>query len=256
MKRELSINEVEQQGPNEPIWVINTSGDHPRTKQIGELILSVPIPNSPTEHIKLPATWLPFNLTKRITRRYLIDTPLLRRYADDKLIKFITKEYAEILSNYEGAEEERAEIAAREAQITKASSARSLEDAPVKVLMGSEARNANEAKTFAEFAEDDLPQKRAPDVSDDYISSKVTIKQAPASAGTASTAATAVSPEFNSWMQSVANKNDVQTLNSLRTMGKQFKRKEIEFWVASGAIANKPKTLESVKRTLSRVKAK
>lgn len=254
MKRELTINEIEQQGPNEPIWVINTSGDHPRTKQIGELILSVPIPNAPTEHIKLPASWLPYCLTKRIPRRHLIETPLLRRYADDKLIKFITAEYAEILSNYEGADEERSDLANREAQKVKASSARSLEDAPVKVLMGSEARNANDAKTFGEFAEEELPQKRAPEVSDAYISSKVTIKQT--GPATPITAAIGVSPEFNSWMQSVANKNDVQTLNSLRTMGKQFKRKEIEFWVNSGAIASKPKTLASVQRTLARVKAK
>lgn len=252
MKRELTINEIEQQGPNEPIWVINTSGDHPRTKQIGELILSVPIQGAPTEHLKLPATWLPFNLTNRIPRRHLLETPLLRRYADDKLIKFITPEYAEILSNYEGAEEERAEIAEREAQKVKASSARSLEDAPVKVLMGSEARNANDAKTFADYAEEELPQKRVPSVSDDYISSKVTIKQTPGA--TASTATIEVSPEFNSWMQSVANKNDVQTLNALRTMGKQFKRAEVEFWMKSGALVNKPKTLASVQRTLSRVK--
>jgi len=255
MKKELTINEVERQDPQEPIWVINTSGDHPRTKQIGELILAVPIPNAPAEHIKLPATWLPYCLTNRVPRRHLLETPLLRRYADDKLIKFITPEYAELLNNYEGADEERAEIAEREAKITQAASARSLEDAPVKVLMDGQ-RNASEAKTFAELAAEDVGRiKRAPDLSDDYIASRTgTIKQT--TAAHPSTDAAEVSSEFNSWMIGVANKNDVQTLNSLRTNGKRFKRKEIEFWVASGALANKPKTLESVRRTLNRVKTK
>ena len=253
MKKELTINEVERQDAQEPIWVINTSGDHPRTKQIGELILAVPIPNAPTEHIKLPATWLPYCLTNRVPRRHLIETPLLRRYADDKLIKFITKEYAELLSNYEGADEERADLAEREAQITAAGSSRTLEDAPVKVLMDGQ-RNANEAKSFAELAAEDAGrQKRAPELSDAYIASKTgTIQQA--STGQQPTAEFQVSSTFSSWMQGVANKSDVQTLNSLRTNGKHFKRKEIEFWVASGALASKPKTLESVQRTLNRVK--
>ncbi len=245
MKKELTINEIERQGPEEPIWVINTSGDHPRTRQIGELVLSVPIQGAPNENIKLPATWLPYNLTSRIPRRFLLDTPLLRRYADDKLLKFITAEYAEVLLNYEGAEEERQEIARREASINQAGSARTLEDAPVKVLMGNDAKNAKDARDFADFAEDGH-QKRAPEVSDDYLQSVERGVAAKASSEPQ------ISTLFNSWMQGVAGKSDLATLNSLRTHGRNFTRKEILYWVESGALRDKPQTLASVQRTLQR----
>lgn len=258
MKRELTIDEIERQGPNDPIWVINTTGDHPRTNgQTGELTLEIPIPGAPSEKLKLPASWLPVCLTNRVPRKHLLETPLLRRHADEKLLKFITAEYAAVLSNYEGADEERAEIAERQAQITRSSSARTLEDTPVKVLMQGE-KDPRAAKSFAELSEVEdgvVRNKRAPDIPDSYLSDDA--PAAPSSvahfqSGAPSTANPNFSSEFNSWVLAVSNKTDIETLNRLRLDGKRFKRAEVEQWAKSGALQNKPKTLASVQRTLSR----
>lgn len=262
MKRELTIDEIERQGPNDPIWVINTTGDHPRTNgQTGELTLEIPIQGAPSEKVKLPASWLPFCLTNRVPRKHLLETPLLRRHADEKLIKFITPEYARVLSTYEGADEERAEIAERQSQITRASSARTLEDTPVKVLMEGE-KDPRAAKTFAEHADMEegiTRNKRAPDIPDSYLSDDA--PEAPTSvasfqSGSATSANLNYSSEFNSWVLAVSSKTDIETLNRLRLDGKRFKRAEVESWAKSGALKNKPKTLASVQRTLSRTAGK
>lgn len=225
MKRELTLEEVEQQPENAPLWVINTSGDHDRTAQIGELILQVPIPDSPPEQIILHATWLPVNLTDRIPRKYLLSTTLLRRYRSEGLIRFITSEYAKVLNESSGAEEERKELDMRRSRISRASVAKTLENSPVQIRM-----NSDDDDTPV-VSQDDRARRRGtvPEVADPTP---------------------VFSQQYETWKVDSTKLNDVQTLNSLRSRGRTFTRDELKDLVDSGALAGKPQTKASVLRNL------
>lgn len=233
MKRELTIEEVERQPDNAPMWVINKSGEHELTKQIGELVLQIPIPDQAPEQIVLPATWLPVNLTERVPRKHLISTTILRRYYGEGLIMFITPEYAKLLNEHEGAEEEREALRMRRSMINKASSAKTLENTPGTIMMDGK---GGDVDVFV--AEEGMRRGRIPDIDVDTEPS-----------------VSRFSAEYEMWKVDVSRLNDIQTLNSLRTRGRSFTRAELIDLVET-SLSNKPKTRDSVLRNLNRRRAK
>lgn len=243
IKRYYTIEEIESQPSRAPIWVINTSGEHPRTKQIAELILQVPIPDSQPEQVLLQATWLPVNLTQRIPRKFLLATPLLRRYEADRLIRFITPEYAELLNNYDGADEERKSLADRATEIENASTARAFEDGPVKYLSGTQ-RIGDIVMAGDEGTGEKPRNGRVPHIPDSAFKTQVE----------AANSTDDLSQEYRNWFSELEGQTDVAVLNSLRSRGRNFTRKELIHLSTSSEIESLPKTKATVLRNLSRGK--
>lgn len=268
MKRELTLDEIEGQAANAPIWVINSSADNKSTRGItGEVVLYIPIPDSQPEEVVLPATWLPFNLTDRVPRRHLLATPVLRRYAQAKLVKFITPEYANRLLKTDGADEERIQIETREASLSEAGTAKTLADTPVNALVGEAARNINPMTAAAMMAggrmnipgaqqeQSDTRRKVAPEIPDyDEEGDAAPVRASTHGLVTQSVGKlqAQISQPFKTWSVGIEQKSDVQVLNGLRTNGNKFTRADLEFLLASGKLTGKPKTIAAVSKALAK----
>lgn len=228
MKRTYTIEEIENQPDNAPLWVVNRSGEHEFVKQLGEIVLQIPIPDQNPEQIILPASWLPVNLTERVQRKHLVAATNLRRYYMEGLIMFVTPQYAQLLNDHEGAKEEREELRSRRSRIHAAATAKTLDETPVKIMMGDNMDSAVNVFSGNE------PSRRGklPVIEDPEIPE--------------------FSEAFSTWKVDASKLNDIQTLNSLRSKGRSFSRDELQDLVDSNALSSKPKTLASVRRNLAK----
>lgn len=134
----LPVSYFEKEGPKAtgPIWAINTA-DTSELKTAGEVVL--PIPKSSgvgdPDIVKVPQTWLPFELTSDVTRPRLLRASLFRKAVTKGLIGLIDEETAARLLRQEGAAEEQARLKAVREHIRTAGAARTIADSKSEISL-------------------------------------------------------------------------------------------------------------------------
>jgi hypothetical protein len=139
MSRIVTIEELEaDEKQSAPIWALNSSAES-RIRTAGEVHIGIPKTNgTKVDSLYLERTWLPVNLTEQIPREQLLKSSEFRNAIRAKLIKLITPEYAQLLNDQEGAQEERDRIEAHKQEVYDATAARSIQDTSTEVVAMSE----------------------------------------------------------------------------------------------------------------------
>lgn len=184
MKKYLTVSELEQGDARDPIWALNGSAQS-EIQQSGEVHVGIPKMNgTKIDPLLLLKTWLPQELTVQIPRAQLLAASEFRNAVNTGLIQPITPEYAEILRNREGAEEERAEMAARKQQTRNAMAARTITQSGAEILNTSDINDETKNEKKSEELDD----------------------------------------VFMTFASSLETKNDIEALNALRSRGKISRR--------------------------------
>lgn len=212
MKKFLSVSELEQEDQRRPIWALNGSAQS-EIGQAGEVHIGIPKVNGGTkiDALHLPQTWLPQCLTDSIPRSQLLASSEFRNAVQSKLLILITAEYAESISQQEGAEEERQLLLARKKEIREATAARSITQS------GAEIVNTTEISERA--AQESQVEKTD-----------------------------GLDPGFIMFANTMPMKADIEIINALRGRGK-ITRGEIKH--LTKLLSDKPKTVAFLKERLS-----
>lgn len=126
MIKYLSISELEEGKPTDPIWAINTSSTSD-VQAVGEVHISIPkINGSKIDPLHIPQTWLAIELTKVIPRAQLLAAAEFRMAIANNLIRVISAKSAEEINSQEGATEEMARLAELRKYIRSAGAARTV----------------------------------------------------------------------------------------------------------------------------------
>lgn len=131
--KELSIFEVEAQGPNEPLWVLNNS-KRSKVKDAGNIILGIPrMRGNGADPLVIEQTWLPRRINQKFTREQLLTSNEFRDAVFKKLIVLIDSKTAERLLAKSEAKREQSRLDAMEANVTAAGAARTIGMANVSI---------------------------------------------------------------------------------------------------------------------------
>lgn len=88
----ISLNDLMQQEPFEPVYVLNTTKGGDR----GEVFFTVPNSNGTKEdQVRIPNTYIPVCLTDQVTRKQLLDSSSFRRAVSLGAISLISADDAE-----------------------------------------------------------------------------------------------------------------------------------------------------------------
>lgn len=103
----LTIQQIEDLGKG-PLYVLNNTGNAPGTKS-GNVLLAIPrlTGNGNPIMLRIPATWLPIEVTSQIAYSQLVPTHEFRNAINNNWIIPISREYAEHLLSKPGAQEEK-----------------------------------------------------------------------------------------------------------------------------------------------------
>lgn len=103
----LTLDDLLQQGPHDPVWCINNT---PQTMsaRAGDLVIMVPKihGNGTPDKVLIPRTWLPYNLIRQVPRAQLLQSTEFLRALNEGLIIAVSSDYARYLESKEGAAEE------------------------------------------------------------------------------------------------------------------------------------------------------
>ncbi len=125
----LTLTQILNQDPALPVWALNNS-PMSTIERAGELTIPVPKPNgSGYNHLILPMTWLPIDLTSQIPRDQLLESVELRKALNEELLVLISEKDAQALMKEPGARAERKRLSDMRKQ-TQLNVSRSVTDAP------------------------------------------------------------------------------------------------------------------------------
>ena len=207
------------------VWVINKTNQNRRIKALGELHLTVFLENGQREPIKISPTWLPENIANQVPVKYLRDSVDLRKAYNNDLIGFVSPEYAEVLLNQNGSEEERERLDEMERQIDEAATAKTLSQTPVKIHM---------ADRTPGYEEDDAPTQGA------------SIKAANMGDHVDRPEEAGLDDDFRAWLRSTESLDEVAMLGALRMRG-HFSHKELLHMATRAHIRRMPKIIASIR---------
>ena len=148
----LTLTEVINQDSNAPIYAINNS---PMSviERAGELTIPVPKPNGAGyNHLFIPMTWLPVELTSQIPRDQLLQSVELRQALNDGLIGLISEKSANSLNSESGAKQERKRLNDLRKQ-TQLNVSRSMTDNQAEVITGAPAQATGFSDSFTNWVE-------------------------------------------------------------------------------------------------------
>jgi len=113
----LSIAQVASQDPNISIWAINNS-PMSSIERAGEITIPIPKPNGAGyNHLSIPMTWLPIELTSQIPRDQLLQSVELRHAINEELIGLISEKDASHLMGEPEARAERKRLREARSQV-------------------------------------------------------------------------------------------------------------------------------------------
>lgn len=187
----LTISDLERGNATDPIWALNGSASS-KVRQNGDVHVGIPKANgSKVDGLHLPQTWLPCCLTDVIPRKQLLDASEFRNAVGSGLIILITEDYAKVLLETEGAEEEKDRLNEREQQIKDATA---------------QTANHSEIVSVDELTDINNPNRVGP--------------------GPTAPDPNALSAQFTMFVNNLKDKTDIEALNLIRGRG-QFKKNEI-----------------------------
>ena len=118
----LTVQQAIEQDPKAPLFLINVSEESDLTDNLGGDVFLSARQDGDIIPIKVPKTWLPTEVTTLAPRDAILKSRFFLMAVNNSIVKIITKEYAEQLSNATGAEEERQRLHALDARMRAAAS--------------------------------------------------------------------------------------------------------------------------------------
>jgi hypothetical protein len=201
-----TIGEIEAEPTNKPLWALNGSAD---VIQPADIVIGIPKLNGArSDSLLIPMTWLPICITEQIPRAQLLQSSEFRKAVNSRTIRIISEEQAQALLNQEGAAEERERLEEQETRVKEA-------------LRGG-AVSSDQVSLIHDGGE--TPTERRP-------GAPLTLDE--------------LDPGFGIFFESLGGKDDVTTMNAIRTRGK-FQRRELQFML--GNLNDKPKSLEFLRK--------
>lgn len=192
MKKFLTITEIEQGDPKDPIWAINGSAQSD-IGVAGEVHVGVPkINGTKVDNLTLPQTWLAQCITEVIPKPQLLSSSEFRNAINSGLVILVTPAYAEMINNQEGAAEERAALNDRKRQIRDATAARSITQSGAEIVNSAEITDRQDA--------------------------------------TSEMKASALSDAFMTFVTSLTTKSDIEVMNALRSRARMTRR-EVKYLI-------------------------
>lgn len=192
MKKFLTITEIEQGDPKDPIWAINGSAQSD-IGVAGEVHVGVPkINGTKVDNLTLPQTWLAQCITEVIPKPQLLSSSEFRNAINSGLVILVTPAYAEMINNQEGAAEERAALNDRKRQIRDATAARSITQSGAEIVNSAEITDRNDAASEVK--------------------------------------ASALSDAFMTFVTSLTPKSDIEVMNALRSRARMTRR-EVKYLI-------------------------
>ena len=138
MSKYVNIAFLEKADPQDPVWALNGSSES-ELAQPGEVHVGIPkINGSKVDDLHLPQSWLPVCLTDQIPRPQLLASSEFRTAVTNRLVVLITAEFAEEISEQEGAEEERERLLELRRTVREATASRTIADSGAEVISTSE----------------------------------------------------------------------------------------------------------------------
>lgn len=224
--KQLSVADLEMQGPTEQIWALNSSAESV-IGSAGEVLLYIPrINGGQSDALFIPQTWLPVNLTSEISRTQLLASSEIRQAVNKNLITLISSDTAKRLMQQEGAKEERARLTAERNHIRSISGARTISDSKAEIVRSDGQSEDDEAERDEDF-----------------------VSVATLASGGVDNVEDGITPSFKMWTDKINGQSDGEALNALRSRSK-FTRKELRFIVKH--LENHPRTVAAITAKLGK----
>lgn len=138
----LTVSDLEQGDPKDPIWALNGSADS-EVGQPGEVHVGIPkINGSKIDDMHLPQTWLPTCLTDQIPRAQLLASSEFRNAVNNRLVTLVSPGFAKDILAQDGVEEERDRLLDAKRAVREATSARTIQQSGADVVSTSELQEA------------------------------------------------------------------------------------------------------------------
>lgn len=236
--KQLTLADLERQGRNspEPIWVLNTAAESV-LEYNGEVLMEIASPNGgKPARLKVEQTWLPQDITRQVPRARILQSIEFRSALNNKLIMLIDNATATKIRNQEGAAEEEQRLAQREREIRAAGAARTIADSGATIT--------NVTNPEANDDEDESGSTKT------IKGKRIDINDSVADAAKAGVEdiAPGVSVNFNAWVEQLAPKSDIITMNEIKSRRK-FTFEELQH-LSKGLDASKAKSRALVKKHL------
>jgi hypothetical protein len=147
MKKHLTIDELESDGSITQIWALNNSANS-SVGQPGDVHCPIPkINGTKLDPLTIPQSWLPNCLTNQVPRAQLLAASEFRNLVNSELVVLITKEYAQQISQQDGATEELERLAAMKRAVKVATQARTIAGSGAEIISTAEIDDVDAAPT-------------------------------------------------------------------------------------------------------------
>lgn len=152
IKKHLTLAELREQGPNEPIWVLNTTPDIPAIGQYADVILPIRNATGDPSRITVGVTWLPTELTAQVPRHEIVADANFLKYLRDGTLTLVTREWAENELSRKDAKIEQARLDDLDRSHQRAAEMMaSGEDGPTRAETGEAKPKPSKSKVSVEF---------------------------------------------------------------------------------------------------------
>lgn len=230
--KEITMSELEQTDKG-AVWVLN-SALRSEYEIEGEILVNVPSSQGRPDLVKIPQSWLPFEMTSKFPKSRILDSVEFRSAVGKGLITVISEADAHAMLRQEGAKEERARLKAQDAHIKAAGSVRSIADANVSITNPNELNRTNGVPVETHGGADQPSLARQIAASNGQALDENGLK-----------------PNFVTFFNKMKLQQDMDALNSYRNKGR-FSRRELR-WMRDNLPAH-PKTIKVIKSRLVELK--
>lgn len=234
----LTFDELEMQPSTAPIWVINTSHNVAAVAQhgdsMGEVLIQMTDQHGKPKRLHIEKTWLPKCVSRVFPRSLLLGSIEFRQAVMEGLITLISDKSARLLEASEGADDEREHLQREAAVLRQAGAARGI-SSEADIRTGDKDLDRQEAEVHSSRSSID-------DENTAEIFAQPTEDIAPG-----------ITPNFDAWVQRLAQMPEVRARNAIRTREK-FTMAELKY--LSKHISDKPKVHAIVKAAIERRRAK
>lgn len=180
-------------------------------REAADIVIAIPKLNGASiDQLTLQSTWLPICLTEQISRAQLLAASEFRKAVNRGLVILISEDDAKKIMEGDGADEETERLREHATRVRDAVASRGIHNDTVSILSGAELQ----AKTAEPAVE-----------------------------------ANEMDPGFIIFYDSLTLKNDIETMNAIRTRAK-FRRPEVQYMATH--LIEKPKSTELVRSMLTR----
>lgn len=231
--KHLSIADIEDPSyPSRSLWVLN-SGPSSVYELEGTILLSIPGTSGQqqAQALKIPATWLPIDLTMNFPKHRILESTDFRAAVKNELLTLIDDSTAKRILGQDGAKEEQKRLIAEARRIREAGAARKISESNVTITRADGVKDDEEENPVEIYGKDDQ----------DVNVARAALKGLDVDEN-------GLTPKFVMFAEKVKTETDIRALNALKTRSR-FSRRELKY--LRDNLKAHPKTVAAVKTKLA-----